>query len=91
MVLLILRCLSFLMKEYVVNQYKSFLIIVSFISLVFLSGCCGGSDKTVTVESQMSSNSLSIGSELLMLHEAREKGALTEEEFQESKKKLLSQ
>ncbi len=73
------------------NKCKSFLFVVSFIFLVFLSGCCGGSDKTVTLESQMSSNTLSVGSELLMLHEAREKGALTEEEFQKAKKKLLSQ
>ena len=66
-----------------------------FIALtIFLTGCCcGGGKETVVVTPEATTPEggagATAGQQLQDLKAAEEKGAITEEEFQESKEKIL--
>jgi hypothetical protein len=79
--------------------FRILMAVTIVIFLLVLSGCCcgGGTDKVV-VEHQTApaqatdgSGGGSVGDEVLKLQEAKEKGALTDEEFEGAKKKLLEE
>ena len=76
------------------------MIIAIFGFLATVTGCCcGGGTDTVVVEKQVaappasappaSAPPVSVGDELLKLNETKEKGIITEEEFETQKKKVL--
>lgn len=68
----------------------NFLILVLFALLLSLSGCCcGGSDDKTTVIEKQPVTTTPLGEELVKLKEAHEKGALTDQEYEEQKAKLL--
>ena len=53
-----------------------------------LWGCCGGSKEVVVPQSQPTTT---LGQELQDLDEAYKKGAITQEQYEAAKKKLLEQ
>jgi uncharacterized membrane protein len=56
---------------------------------LYLWGCCGGSKDTVIVPQSQSTTTL--GDELKDLDEAHKKGAITKEEYESTKKKIIEQ
>ena len=66
---------------------KSLLVLGLF---ALLAGCCcGGTDNNTTVIEKQPVNITPLGDELIKLKEAHEKGALTDQEYEEQKAKLL--
>jgi hypothetical protein len=56
---------------------------------LYLWGCCGGSKETVVVPQSQPTPTL--GQELQDLEEAYKKGAISKDEYEAAKKKLLEQ
>ncbi|MCX5910470.1 MAG: SHOCT domain-containing protein [Deltaproteobacteria bacterium] len=54
-----------------------------------LWGCCGGSKEVIVPQSQTTTTTL--GQELQDLEEAYKKGAITKDEYEAAKKKILEQ
>ena len=54
-----------------------------------LWGCCGGSKEVVVPQAQTTTTTL--GKELQDLDEAYKKGAITQEQYEAAKKKILEQ
>jgi hypothetical protein len=54
-----------------------------------LWGCCGGSKEVVVPQSQTTTTTL--GQELQDLDEAYKKGAITQEQYEAAKKKIIEQ
>lgn len=73
------------------NRILALVLLVGF--LATLSGCCGGSTKTVekqpVVISPPSGASPTVGQELQSLEDAYKKGLITKDQYEETKKKLL--
>ena len=66
--------------------YTSILLV----SAVMLLSACGSSDKSEDAPAPaVSGSSATVGQQLLDLNEAREAGAITDEEYEAEKKKLL--
>jgi hypothetical protein len=66
------------------------MIIATIAFLATVTGCCcGGGTDTVVVEKQTTIPPQSVGDELLKLQEAKEKGILTDKEFEKEKQKVL--
>ncbi len=59
--------------------------------LLALGGCCcgGGSDSQTTVIEKQPVSTAPLGEELIKLQEARDKGAISEHEYNAAKEKLL--
>lgn len=68
---------------------KVFIVVMMVVVGVYLVGCCGGSKETVVVPPSQSTTTL--GQELQDLDEAYKKGAITQDEYEKAKKKLLDQ
>jgi uncharacterized membrane protein len=68
---------------------KVFIVVMILMVGAYLVGCCGGSKETVVVPQSESTTTL--GQELLDLDEAYKKGAITKDEYETAKKKLLEQ
>jgi hypothetical protein len=98
--ILMLRCPGldnlFSQKDY--NAMKQKLALISLLVLfmaTLLAGCCGGGSKktqapppSTTVVTPPATPS-SVGDELLKLKEAYDKGAMTQEEYEKAKEKIL--
>ncbi len=69
---------------------KLFIVVMIVVVGVYLAGCCGGSKETVVVPPQ-SQPTQTLGKELQDLEEAYKKGAITKDEYETAKKKLLEQ
>ncbi|MCX5842893.1 MAG: SHOCT domain-containing protein [Deltaproteobacteria bacterium] len=54
-----------------------------------LWGCCGGKKETIVVPQSQSTTTL--GDELKDLDDAHKKGAITKEEYESTKKKIIEQ
>jgi len=61
--------------------------------LISLAGCCcgGGTDTETTVIEKQPVSVAPLGEELIKLKEAHEKGALSDEEYEAARQKLLKQ
>jgi uncharacterized membrane protein len=68
---------------------KLFIAVMIVVVGVYLAGCCGGKKETVVVPQSQSTTTL--GQELQDLDEAYKKGAITKDEYETAKKKLLEQ
>ncbi len=69
---------------------KVFIVVMMVVVGLYLVGCCGGGSKeTVVVPPSQSTTTL--GKELQDLDEAYKKGAITQDEYEKAKKKLLDQ
>ncbi len=68
---------------------KLFIVVMIVVVGVYLAACCGGSKETVVVPQSQSTTTL--GQELQDLDEAYKKGAITKDEYETAKKKLLEQ
>ena len=69
------------MKRYLVCALT--IVIMSF----FLSGCCGGGKETVVVAPE--GGGATAGQQLQDLKAAHDQGAITDEEFEKAKEKIL--
>lgn len=71
------------------------IIIPLFLAGFYLAGCCGGGTKErVVIEKQAApkgSTAPTLGKQLEDLKQAYKNGTITEQEYQEAKKKLLEQ
>jgi len=56
---------------------------------LFLWGCCGGKKETIVVPQSQPATTL--GDELKDLDDAHKKGAITAEEYESAKKKIIEQ
>lgn len=65
-------------------------LLISFVILlsVTFSGCCGGGSKETTVVATPSSTT-TVGQELTDLKKAHDEGAITDEEYEIQKEKIL--
>jgi len=71
---------------------KNFLLLGLLALLLALTGCCCGGGETKTVETKIIEqpvNDIALGDQLIKLKEARDKGAITEKEYEDAKAKLL--
>ena len=68
---------------------KWFVVVMMLIVGAYLVGCCGGKKETVVVPQSQSTTTL--GQELQDLDEAYKKGAITKDEYEAAKKKLIEQ
>lgn len=68
---------------------KAFVGVLIVVVGLYLWGCCGGSKETVVVPQSQSTTTL--GQELQDLDEAYKKGAISKDEYETAKKKLLEQ
>ena len=69
------------------KKWLSFLILVSILLVIFLTGCCGGGGKTKVVAE--TTKATTTGQELQDLQKAKDEGAITEKEYETAKKKIL--
>jgi len=69
----------------------SSLLLVCFIALTLAGCCCGGDAKETTVIEKQPISTAPLGEELIKLKEAHEKGALTDQEYEDAKKNLLKE
>jgi len=68
---------------------KFFIVVMIVVVGVYLAGCCGGKKETVIVPQTQPTTTL--GQELQDLDEAYKKGAISKDEYETAKKKLLEQ
>lgn len=64
-----------------------------FVLSVFLTACCGGGKETIVVPAESSSaagSGATAGQELQDLKAAHDQGAITDEEFEKAKEKVLN-
>ena len=71
------------------KSFRIFMMVAMVAVMATITGCCGGGTETVVVEKQMTAPSVSVGDELPKLQDAKDKGILTDEEFEAAKQKLL--
>lgn len=69
----------------------SSLLLVWVIALTLVGCCCGGDAKETTVIEKQPISTAPLGEELIKLKEAHEKGALTDQEYEDAKKNLLKE
>ena len=65
------------------------LLIAMFALTISLAGCCCGGDTETKIIEKQPIQSNPLGDELIKLKEARDKGAMTEQEYEAAKAKLL--
>jgi len=76
------------------KSLKVFLCItISALLLVAVTGCCcgGGSSSSTTVVEKQPVDTTPLGEQLIKLKEAHEKGAMSDEEYETARQKLLKQ
>lgn len=71
------------------NHLKFYATLLIVVLAFTLAGCCGGGETKVIEKQPISTAPL--GEELIKLQEAHEKGALSDQEYEEAKKNLLKQ
>jgi hypothetical protein len=69
---------------------KLFLLGVMMVFTLNLGGCCGGGGETKVITAPAAPTT-TLGQELQDLEEAYKKGAITKEEYENAKKKLMEQ
>ncbi len=72
---------------------KMFLLCLATVFMFNLAGCCGGggTTKVVTTPAAPAAPSTTLGQELKDLDDAYKQGAITKEEYEKAKKKLMEQ
>jgi hypothetical protein len=70
---------------------KLFIVMMMVIVGAYLAGCCGGSKETVVVPQGQTTTTPTLGQELQDLEEAYKKGAISKDEYETAKKKILEQ
>ena len=71
-------------------KYNFVNALVVLVLVIFLAGCCGGGGtETVVVAPDNGANSATTGTQLQDLKAAHDQGALTDEEYEEAKEKIL--
>jgi hypothetical protein len=75
------------------NFLRAGIIVLAIIVALNLAGCCGGGSKETKTEKVIvpQSSTPTLGKELEDLESAYKKGAITKEEFEAAKKKLIEQ
>jgi hypothetical protein len=68
-----------------------FIVVMIVVVGVYLAGCCGGSKETVVAPPSQSPTTPTLGKQFEDLEQAYKKGAITKEEYETAKKKLLEQ
>lgn len=61
-----------------------------FVLSVFLTACCGGGKETIVVPAEAAGSGATAGQELQDLKTAHDQGAITDEEFEKAKEKVLN-
>ena len=69
----------------------SSMLLIAMFTLTLTGCCCGGDAKEETVIEKQPISVAPLGEELIKLKEAHEKGALTNQEYEAAKKKLLKE
>ena len=64
---------------------------VGALALTLAGCCCGGDSKETTVIEKQPVSTAPLGEELIKLKEAHEKGAITDKEYVDAKKRLLKE
>jgi hypothetical protein len=67
---------------------KTLVAVLIVVAGLYLGGCCGGSKEVIVPQSQPTTT---LGQELQDLEEAYKKGAITKDEYEAAKKKILEQ
>jgi PBP1b-binding outer membrane lipoprotein LpoB len=75
--------------EVIMKRKLILLLLALIVFFVIFSGCCGGSKETKVVTE--SSKITTTGQELQDLQKAKESGAISEKEYEETKKKILKE
>lgn len=75
-------------KEIEMKQNLAIAITLLILTL-FLSGCCGGGSETVVVSPEGSAGSATVGQQLQDLKAAHDQGAISDEEYEKQKEKIL--
>jgi uncharacterized membrane protein len=68
-------------------KHKLYGALVVLILTIFLTGCCGGAKETVVVAPE--GGGATAGQQLQDLKDAHDQGAITDEEFEKAKEKIL--
>jgi len=68
------------------NIFRLSVLVVA-LSVVGLSGCCGGSKQ----ETKNITTTQTLGDQLLDLQKAKDSGAITDDQYNELKKKIIEQ
>ena len=73
------------------NFLKVFLLGIAMVFMFNLVGCCGGggTTKVVTTPAAPAAPTTTLGQELKDLDDAYKQGAITKEEYEKAKKKLM--
>ena len=71
------------------KRKHSLLVLTLIVLVMFLVGCCGGGKKTKVVTE--STKTTTTGQELQDLKKAQDEGAISEKEYEETKKKILKE
>jgi len=61
------------------------------VTVLCLGGCCCGGDTETKIIEKQPVSTAPLGEELIKLKEAHEKGAMSDEEYQKAKEKLLKE
>lgn len=67
------------------------MLLIAIFALTLTGCCCGGDAKEETIIEKQPISVAPLGEELIKLKEAHEKGALTDQEYEAAKKKLLKE
>ena len=73
------------------NFLKVFLLSLTMVFIFCLGGCCGGggTTKVVTTPAAPAAPTTTLGQELKDLDDAYKQGAITKEEYEKAKQKLM--
>ena len=72
---------------------RSLGVLLAFILIasLFVGGCCCGGDTETKIIEKQPVSTAPLGEELIKLKEAHEKGAVSDEEYEKAKEKLLKE
>lgn len=70
-----------------IKGLSALVVLVSVVTLAGLSGCCGGGSQTT----KNITTTKTLGDQLMDLQKAKESGAISEEQYNELKQKLIEQ
>jgi uncharacterized membrane protein len=70
------------------NRKLAVISLSAFFLAILVAGCCGGGGEKTTVVTQPAP-AAPVGEELIKLKEAYDKGAITKEEYEQTKERIL--
>jgi len=67
------------------------IVLTTALTLTLAGCCCGGTDTETKIIEKQPVSTAPLGEELIKLQEARDKGVISEKEYEAAKKNLLKQ